>query len=389
MRKSALYILGLVVAALVALGLVVLSSASEVRSLAYYRHSWHFVMRQVVFVAVGTAGAIAVARIDYRRWRDDWPLTVVVSAVVILALLAVFLFPAVKGSKRWIPIGVINFQPSEFAKLACALALAVWMDRAGWKIELFAKGALVPAAIVALFAAPILLEPDFGSVMVIAGIGFMLMFTAGTRILHMLPFAAAGVGVFLWELVHNPNRMARLAAASPSVTAILGGAPDPGANAAAGSAAYQSGMSIYAIFRGGIFGVGLGRSMQKQNYLPEAWTDFIFAVGAEEMGLVFSLGVMALFLAFFGLSVYVAWKAADRFGRLLALGMASIVFFQAMFNIGVVCEAFPTKGMALPFFSYGGTNMIASLVAVGFIFSVGLHSSKTRRRPVARKVRAD
>ncbi len=378
MRKSALYLLGLAVATLVALGLVVLSSASEIKSQAVYHHSWHFVTRQIIYIAIGLAGAVTVALIDYRRWRDQWPLTFAFSLAVIAALLAVFMFPAIKGSQRWIPLGGVNFQPSEFAKLATALALSVWLDRAGWRVELFKKGALYPTLILGAFALPILMEPDFGSVMVVCAVGFMLMFVAGTRILHMLPFAAAGAGVFVWELIHNPNRMARMAA-------FIGAGAGEAASGAVDSAAYQSGMSTYAIYRGGAFGVGLGRSMQKQNYLPEAWTDFIFAVGAEEMGLVFSIGVVALFLFFFALSVYIAIKAQDRLGRFLALGMAVIVFFQAMFNIGVVCEAFPTKGMALPFFSYGGTNMVSSLLAVGFIFSVGIHSLNAKRRPFTRR----
>ena len=131
--------------------------------------------------------------------------------------------------------------------------------------------------------------------------------------------------------------------------------------------------------------------MQKQNYLPEAWTDFIFAVGAEEMGLVFSATVIIVFCAFFGLCIYIARKAPDRFGRLLVIGMSAIVFFQAMFNIGVVCKALPTKGMALPFFSYGGTNMVTSFVAVGFIFSVGLRALKEKdtKRSLGRKAFAN
>ena len=131
--------------------------------------------------------------------------------------------------------------------------------------------------------------------------------------------------------------------------------------------------------------MGLGESMQKHFYLPEAHTDFIFAVGGEELGLVFSIGVLLLFAAFFALSVYIAKKAADRLGRYLAFGMAFLVFFQAVFNLGVVCKALPTKGMALPFFSYGGTNMLSTFFAVGTILSVGIHSLRDKKREVLRK----
>ena len=151
-------------------------------------------------------------------------------------------------------------------------------------------------------------------------------------------------------------------------------------------AEYQAYMARVAIQNGGIWGLGLGESMQKHAYLPEAHTDFIFAVGAEELGLFFSIAVIALFAAFFALSIYIARRAADRFGRFLVLGMSFIIFFQAMFNLGVVCEAMPTKGMALPFFSYGGTNLLSAFFAVGTIFSVGLHSVQDRKRQILAKV---
>jgi len=381
MRKSALYALGLVVAALVALGLVILSSASEVRGARFYHDSFFFLKRQFLYLGAGVVVAAALAFFDYRKWRDHWSLTAMFGFVVFVALLAVFLFKPIKGSYRWIALGPLSFQPGEFAKIAVVMMVAVWLDLAAWRVELFWRGAFWPAALIALMAGPVILEPDFGSVMVIASVGFLLMFVAGTSILHMLPFAIGGLGIVGWKVFHNANRMARL-------FSFAGVAPE-GGGTAANSAAYQSDMSLVAIGRGGLFGVGLTRSMQKQNYLPEAWTDFIFAVGAEELGLVFSVVVILLFVAFFFLSVYIARKAADRFGRLLVVGMAFIIFFQAMFNLGVVCEAFPTKGMALPFFSYGGTNMLSSFFAVGVILSVGIHSLKDQKRTFTRKVLAN
>ena len=151
-------------------------------------------------------------------------------------------------------------------------------------------------------------------------------------------------------------------------------------------AQFQAHMALVAFKNGGIGGVGLGESIQKQYYLPECHTDFIFAVGAEELGLFFSIGVILLFTAFFALSIYIARNASDRFGRFLVIGMSFIIFFQAMFNLGVVCEALPTKGMALPFFSYGGTNMLCAFFAVGTILSVGIHSYRDRKRVLTRSV---
>lgn len=390
MRKGVLYSLGLVVAILAGLGLVVLFSASQVRGDRFYHDPYWFVKRQTIYMAMGIVIAVCAALFDYRKWRDNPALAIAFGVAVFLCLLWVFRFDAVKGSHRWVSLGAFSFQPGEFAKLATVLCVSTYLDLAAWRVELFVRGAICPAAIMAVFALPVVFEPDFGSVMVIASVAFMLMFIAGTRLLHIVPLGILGLGLVGWKIFHNANRMARIAAFMGSSRAVADAAAAAGASASAASGAeFQSDMSLVAIGRGGIFGVGLSNSMQKQNFLPEAWTDFIFAVGAEEMGLVFSIAAVLLFTAFFILSLHVAMKATDRFGRFLVAGMAFVIFFQAMFNIGVVCEAFPTKGMALPFFSYGGTNMLGVFFAVGVIFSVGIHSIKDSRRTFPGKIVAN
>lgn len=386
MRKSALCAFGLVVAVLVALGFVVLSSASEANGIRLHHDAYHFMKRQFVYLGVGVALAAVVASIDYRRWRDTPALAWMFYAIVLVLLFAVFppLGRKINGSYRWIALGPVNLQPSEFAKLAVVIVVSVWLDRAGWRVELFRRGALMPALFIGVLALPVMAEPDFGSTMVIGLSGFLVMLVAGTRLLHLAPFAAVGLCAFIYKVATNANRMARIAA-------FFGVKIDVGAevmDAAASRAAYQAHQALVAIMNGGIWGVGLGESMQKNYYLPENHTDFIFAIGAEELGIIFSVGTLLLFLVFFLLSVYIARCASDRFGRFLALGMAFIIFFQAIFNIGVVCEALPTKGMALPFFSYGGTNMLASFFAVGTILSVGIHSYRDRKRAFLRKMLA-
>lgn len=378
MRKSVLYALGLVVTLLVALGLIVLFSASEIRASLRYHDSLFFVKRQCVFIFTGLVMAVAVAMFDYRNWRNHWGLTATLFVGVVLSLLIVFCYDPIKGSQRWIPLGPINFQPAEFAKLTTILAVSVWLDRVASRIETFRYGAAIPVVIIAFLALPVFFQPDFGSVMVIGAVGFMLMFVAGTKFWHMAPIFGLGLALFVWKVANTPNRMARLFAFT--------GITVEGGETAAANASHQSDMSLVAINRGGIFGKGLLRSMQKQNYLPEAWTDFILAVGAEEMGLMFSLAVIVLFLVFFFLCLHIARHAADRFGQLLVLGMTFAIFFPAMFNIGVVCGALPTKGMALPFFSYGGTHILASFFALGIIFSVGVHTVKDKKRAFLRKI---
>jgi cell division protein FtsW len=381
-RKSALFLLGLVVTALVTLGLVVLSSASESNAMRLYNDAYYFIKRQFVYLAAAIVLAVAVAVFDYRKWRDYQFLSWMFYVGVIILLIAVFGGRPINGSYRWLSVGPLRLQPSEFAKLATVIVISVWMDRSAWRVELFKRGALWPAALIGIMAAPILFEPDFGSVMVVSLVGFTVMFVAGTRFVHMLPFFSVGAAVFIFKVVTNANRMARFAA-------FFGGGGDAEVKVldkAAANAAHQAHQALVAIHNADIWGVGLNQSMQKHYYLPEAHTDFIFAIGAEELGIIFSASVLLLFIAFFALSVYIARKASDRLGRFLVVGMMFIVFFQAMFNIGVVCEALPTKGMALPFFSYGGTNLLSTFFAVGTIFSVGIHSYRDRKRALLRNV---
>lgn len=365
MRKSALFWFALVITALVAVGLVVLSSASVANAIRIHGDAYFFMKRQAAYLGVGIIIAVLVSLFDYHKWRDSIWLSWLFYIAVFAMLVAVFNFREINGSQRWIPIGPVHLQPSECAKLAIVIIMAAWLDRLGWKVELFMQGAFWPSITIAGFALPIILEPDFGSVMVVGAAGYLVMFVAGVRFWHMVPFIIVGGAFGAFKVLTNANRVARLFDSQ-----ML----------------YQVKMALAAIGNGGIWGVGMGESMQKQFYLPEAHTDFVFAIGAEEFGLFFSVGVLMLFCAFFALSVYIARKASDRFGRFLVVGMAFIVFFQAMFNLGVVCKALPTKGMALPFFSYGGTNMLCSFFAVGTIMSVGIQSCKAKTRALARKV---
>ena len=382
MRKSALFWFGLVVTALVTLGLVILSSASEANAMRLHNDAYFFIKRQFMYLGAGVVLAVLVSLFDYHKWRDWEFLTWAFFVVVMVLLAAVFQFRAINGSHRWIAVGPVRIQPSELAKMLTVILLAVWLDKASWRVELFMRGAFWPAMLIGIIALPVLLEPDFGSVMVIGAVGFLMMFVSGTRILHMLPFVLGGVGVVVFKVMTNANRMARIAA-------FFGVKINVGAevvDAAAKRASYQVEQALAAIGNSDIWGAGLGESMQKHLYLPEAHTDFVFAVGAEELGIVFSVSVVLLFVAFFALSIYIARKASDRFGRFLVIGMAFIIFFQAMFNVGVVCKALPTKGMALPFFSYGGTNLLSAFFAVGTILSVGIHSYCDKKRALLRKI---
>jgi len=396
-RKSALFAFGLVVTIIVALGLVVLSSASEANairiSLRLARianptatpvpNPYYFMERQFAYLIIGIVVATVTAAFDYRKWRDCPWLTFLAYAAVVAGLAAVFFYKDINGSHRWFKLGPVLVQPSEFAKIATVFVTAVLLDRASWRVEEFKSGLLWPSLFVAGLAGLVLAEPDFGSVMVIGGAGILVMFVAGVRIRHMLPFFLAGLALVGFLVFHNENRMARIKAFLNTQTEEKGKVVV--LDEATKRATHQVKHSLIAIRNGGVWGVGLGESMQKQYYLPEAHTDFIFAIGAEELGLPFTIGVIALFHTFFALCVYIALKATDRFGRFLVIGMGFIIFFQAMFNLGVVSGALPTKGMALPFFSYGGSNMVCAFISVGTILSVGIRSWMEYERGHSRK----
>ena len=383
MRKSALLAFGLVVAIIVALGLVVLSSASEANGMRVYHDPYAFMKRQFVFLGMGIVLAVAAALVDYRIWKEK-PLFTWFVYVVVFVMLVMALYPPfgrnLNGSFRWLSFGPISIQPNELAKISIVLMLSMWLDKINWRVERFLWGSVIPVAFIGVLAVPIVREPDYGAVMVFALAAMLLMFAAGVRLLHMVPWALLGLVGLVYEVLTNANRMARLSSFLRIKMPIGVGAQVT--DAATKNAGYQGDMAITAFANGRIWGRGLSQSMQKQFWLPEAHADMIFAVGAEELGIAFSIATVVLFVLFFALAIYIARSASDRFGRFLVMGLAFIVFFQAIFNIGVVCGALPMKGVALPFFSYGGTNMLVSFFSVGTILSVGIHSYRDRKRKV-------
>lgn len=374
---------GLVTMALVVLGLVILSSASQKYALRLHGNEYHFFFRQLLYVVMGVVVAAVVSSFDYRHWRNHPSLVITFSVVVIVMLLVALAGTPVKGSRRWIDLGFFNIQPAEFAKIAVIIALAVFLDRTSWKVSMWRNGLFKPLVIIALFAVPVLMEPDFGSVVVIGTVSVLTMCLGGVKFLHLGIIILGGAQLVGWHIINNPNRMARIAAWLGKENLGFGAQLSSGASEVAD---YQAQQALIAFKNGGFTGVGLNQSMQKEYYLPEAHTDFIFAIGAEEKGLVFSVAVFVLYVVFFVLALVIARRSTDRFGRTIAFAMGFLLFFQAVFNMGVVCSALPTKGMALPFFSYGGTNMLAAAMAVGTILSVGIQAMREKKRSMLRKV---
>lgn len=368
--KKTIVIFIVIVLAIVGLGLVLLSSASVGNALRYYNDRNHFTYSQLKWLAYSMAVLLPAVFLDYRIWvKKPWTAACFLLVVVVLLSL-VFLFPKVNGSWRWLKLGSMRLQPSEFSKAAIVVVMCVWLDRIGWHVERFLRGTLIPYAIMGAVAVLLVLEPDYGSTVVMLATGMVLMFLAGCRIVHTVPFVIAAVAGIAISLICNPNRRVRLMAwwdPSLAETANV-------VSASSRRAAHQLEQGYVAIQRGGLWGVGYLNSMQKQAYLPEMHTDFIFAIGAEEMGILFSLGTLLLFCGFIACGFYISAHAKDRFGQLLAFGMTFLIGAQAIANICVVTGCLPTKGLALPMMSYGGTNLMVSMFAIGTILSVAIRS---------------
>ena len=363
--------LGIAVLLLLAIGFVLIASASGANGVRLYGDPHHFIVKQAIALGAALLVFGAAWAFDYRKFKQYPWLTIAMYSVIVVLMVAVLFCPARNGSHRWIRLGGFLLQPSEFAKIVAVISMAVFIDRLGWRLSLFWKGVVPLMAALGLLVGLAVKEPDFGSAMVIALAGGVTLFVGGMKWLHIGVVFLTGVGGVVPVLLKNANRMRRIMAWMPD--ALAQWVPQTGelSAAEADDANHQLNMALVAIQRGGVTGVGFNQSMQKQYYLPEAHTDFIFAIGAEEFGLVFSLILLAAFVTLFICGLVIAAHAQDRLGRLIAYGVTFIIFFQAVFNIGVVTGCLPTKGLALPFISYGGTNLMAALAEVGLLFNIG------------------
>lgn len=361
MWRTATILIGIVLA-LIAIGLVMLASTSTLHGDTIYHDPSFFIKRQVVALIVGLVAALCAARIDYHVWRN----LAVPFACVTVVLLVLVLTPLglnIKGSSRWLDVGPVNLQPSELAKFSAILLLSWWMTRVQRKAQGLIVGLLAPGALLGVMAVLILREPDFGTTMLIAVAGAAVMFVGGTQAGHLVVAGALAFSGIALMIMEDDERMRRIAA-------FL----DP--EKYAKDEAYQLLNAIYAFVAGGLGGVGLGGSLQKRHYLPEAHTDFIFAIIGEELGLPASLGVALLFVGILLCGLRISWKAPDMFGRLLAFGITFLLCLQAALNIGVVTGCLPTKGLPLPFISYGGTSLVVMLAMVGVLVNVALQPAR-------------
>jgi cell division protein FtsW len=325
--------------AILAIGLVMVYSASAVLSFREFGDSFYYLKRQAIFAGLGIAAMIVTMNTDYWVWKK----VARAALIVCFALLVIVLIPGVGvirgGARSWLGIGSLGIQPSEFMKLGMIMFLAKLLSEERRDITSFGRGLLPALGLMGLAFGMIMLQPDLGTGVVLVGASMMIIFAAGARLSHLGVLALVGVAGFV----------------------PLG-------------AGYQSIQSLFAIGPGGLAGLGLGRSLQKYSYLPEPQTDFIFSILAEETGFIGGGLLIVLFMLLVWRGMRTAITAPDSFGSLLAIGIVGMVAVQVIINVGVVIGMFPVTGITLPLVSYGGSSLTLMLTALGVLFNISRYA---------------
>ena len=363
--KVAVTTLAICVAALLSLGLVILYSSG-----LYHKFgsdlSARFLMKQLIWCAAGLVACVIATAIDYRRLkRWAWPLF---GLVVVLLALVLIIGPNINGAHRWFTLHGTNFQPSELAKIALIIVLAWYCERYQRQMPAWKRGIFFPGLFIALVVGLIIVEPDVGNALLISLVSSLMLLIGGIRLKYFLPpvvVSMVAIGVFLYT---DPMRSKRIYSWLHLEETKLG----------IGRQAYQA---MLAFGSGGWTGLGLGNGRQKLGWVSEYHTDFILSIIGEELGLAVTLGVVLGFVLIVSCGIYIAAHARDTFGTMLAAGLTFLIGLQAFINIGVVTSLLPNKGIALPFISYGGSNLLAMLGCVGLLFSVARQAHVPKTKP--------
>lgn len=337
-------------------------SASAVMAMTNFDDPFYFLKRQAVWALIGLAGMTLFMNFNYWHYRRLAPAILVLSISLLIAVLLPGVGKISHGARRWLGFGPFTLTPSEPAKLALVIYLSYLLSGKGYKVKTFFRGVL-PAVLLGLgMFALILQQPDLGTGLTIAGSTFIMLFSAGARIWHLLGLVAAGIpGVFAAIFMEDYRRQRFLAFLDPWA--------DPRGSG------YHIIQSLYALGSGGPFGLGLGKSRQKFLYLPEMHTDFIFAIIGEELGFIGATLVIILFFFFAWRGYRIAMNAPDGFSCLLACGLTSVILIQAIINIGVVTGTLPITGIPLPFLSFGGSSLVFTLASVGILLNISRYCS--------------
>jgi cell division protein FtsW len=337
-------------------GVVMVYSASAVLAQNENHGQFFYVVKQGIWTVIGFVVMFVAMQFDYKHLKNR---RVVYGLLVltIVMLMAVFAFPKVNGAHRWIKLSGFSIQPSEVAKLTLAIFLAYFLERHAGDEGKFWQTFVPCGVATGALAVLVVMEPDLGTAMMLAVLFIVVTFTAGARLLHLGMAAAPALVGLVGLLILVPWRLKRM------ITFL-----DPWADPQ--NSGFQVVQSLIAIGSGGPNGLGFAQGKQKMLFLPFAHSDFIFAVIAEELGLVGALAVIAVFCLILGRGLRTALLAPDRFGMLLSLGLVTVIVTQALFNISVVLSLLPTKGIPLPFVSYGGSSLVPTLAAMGILLNI-------------------
>lgn len=346
---------------ILAIGVMMVYSASAVLALHDFGDSFYYLKRQLAFAVLGVAGMVLMMNVDYRIWRKYANIGLIIAFVLLVAVLVPGIGVVRGGARSWLGIASFGIQPSEFMKLAMVLFVAKSLADQPARIASFRSGLLPMLAVLGGAFGLIMLQPDLGTGAVLVGATLMVIFAAGARISHLAGLGAVGLAGLVALIAAAPYRLRR-------ITAFL----DPWADPL--GAGYQAIQSLYAIGPGGLVGLGLGMSRQKYNYLPEPQTDFIFSIIAEELGFIGGATVILLFFLLVWRGMRTAITAPDAFGSLLAVGIVGMIAVQVIINIGVVTGMMPVTGITLPLVSAGGSSLTLMLVSIGLLLSISRFS---------------
>jgi cell division protein FtsW len=342
-------------------GVVMVYSASAMLAQSENHDHFYYVKKQAIWTAIGLFAMILAMQFDYNRLRDR-RIVYGLQLLTVFMLLTVFGFSPINGARRWIKFSGFSIQPSEVSKLSLAIFLAYFLEKHAGDERDFWRTFLPCGMATALLAALVVAEPDFGTSLMLGATFVIVTYTAGARLAHLAMAAAPAFVVAAGLLIFVPWRMVRLAT-------FLDPWADPQ------NSGFQVVQSLIAVGSGGTNGLGFAQGKQKMLFLPFAHSDFIFAVIGEELGLLGTLTVLLIFALFLWRGIRASLLAPDRFGKLLSLGIVTGIVTQALFNISVVLSLVPTKGIPLPFISYGGSSLVPTLAAVGIVLNISQHST--------------
>lgn len=359
------------VASLVTIGTIMVFSASYTYSLVQYNDGLHYLKRMALFAVLGSVGMFMTSKIKYIVWKR-WSKFIIVVSLIALLLLFTPLGITVKGATRWLGVGPIRIMPSEVAKIGMIIFLAASIENKGDGLKKLFTGILPYIALGGVFFYLINKQPDLSTAVVVVAIMITMIFIGGMKISHFVILAGslvAGIGFMLYQLIYVAERASYRT--DRLMTFI-----DPWAYAQ--GEGYQIIQSLYALGVGGILGRGLGKSVQKHLYLPEAHNDFIFSVIGEELGFVGGLVVILLFMLLIWKGIKIAMNAPDLFSSLVATGIVTMISVQVIINIAVSSSSMPVTGMPLPFISYGGSSLLIFMTAMGILINISKYCDFTK-----------